>query len=35
MTPLARLLVGTALGAMIGYERQLHGRPGSLSASRL
>jgi uncharacterized membrane protein YhiD involved in acid resistance len=27
MTLLARLLVGTALGAMIGYERQLHGRP--------
>jgi putative Mg2+ transporter-C (MgtC) family protein len=30
MTLLARLLVGTALGAMIGYERQLHGRPAGL-----
>jgi putative Mg2+ transporter-C (MgtC) family protein len=27
---LVRLLVGTALGAMIGYERQLHGRPAGL-----
>ena len=27
---LLRLLVGTALGAMIGYERQLHGRPAGL-----
>jgi putative Mg2+ transporter-C (MgtC) family protein len=30
MALLARLLVGTALGAMIGYERQLHGRPAGL-----
>ena len=27
---LLRLLVGTALGAMIGYERQLYGRPAGL-----
>jgi putative Mg2+ transporter-C (MgtC) family protein len=27
---LARLLVGTILGAVIGYERQLHGRPAGL-----
>lgn len=24
---LARLVVGTLLGALIGYERQVHGRP--------
>jgi putative Mg2+ transporter-C (MgtC) family protein len=27
---LVRLVVGTVLGAMIGYERQLHGRPAGL-----
>src|ERR1051326_3786726 len=27
---LVRLLVGTALGSLIGYERQLHGRPAGL-----
>lgn len=27
---LARLLVGTILGAVIGYERQVHGRPAGL-----
>lgn len=27
---LIRLFVGTVLGAMIGYERQLHGRPAGL-----
>jgi putative Mg2+ transporter-C (MgtC) family protein len=27
---LARLLVGTVFGAVIGYERQLHGRPAGL-----
>jgi len=26
---LARLLVGTLFGTIIGYERQLHGRPDS------
>ena len=30
MALLARLLVWTALGAMIGYERQLHWRPAGL-----
>ena len=27
---LTRLLVGTLFGAIIGYERQLHGRPAGL-----
>ena len=27
---LARLLVGTIFGAIIGHERQLHGRPAGL-----
>ena len=27
---LARLAIGTLLGAIIGYERQLHGRPAGL-----
>ena len=27
---LTRLVVGTILGAIIGYERRLHGRPAGL-----
>jgi putative Mg2+ transporter-C (MgtC) family protein len=27
---LTRLVVGTVLGAIIGYERRLHGRPAGL-----
>ena len=30
ITLLARLVIGTALGALIGYERQFHGRPAGL-----
>src|SRR5712691_3147168 len=30
LTLLLRVLVGTALGAVIGYERHIHGRPAGL-----